>query len=382
MDKVKIAFFSNFLNHHQALVADELYRKTNGQYVFVELMQMPEWIAKSGYPDYSAKPYLLQAWKDKSSMFKAKNLAIDAEVALFAGFEVLELEKFRIANTDKITFDVSERWLKRGIFNLLSTRIMKLYFAYQTGHWSQKPVYKLCSSAFAASDHKKLHMYEGKCFKWGYFTKVPKEVTRHKKKSDEEPVRMMWCARFLDWKHPELPIKLAALLKDSGYHFHIDMYGTGRMLEKMKQLATRLNINEVLSFCGNKPNAEILEEMGKHDIFLFTSDKNEGWGAVANEAMSQGCVVVGSDEIGSVPYLITDKETGMIFKSCDIDSLFKSVITLIDNPELREFLSENGILAMQYIWSPKNAATSLLNLIHNLQNGIVPTPNNGPCSLA
>ena len=134
MDKVKIAFFSNFLNHHQALVADELYRKTNGQYVFVELMQMPEWIAKSGYPDYSAKPYLLQAWKDKSSMFKAKNLAIDAEVALFAGFEVLELEKFRIANTDKITFDVSERWLKRGIFNLLSTRIMKLYFAYQTGH--------------------------------------------------------------------------------------------------------------------------------------------------------------------------------------------------------------------------------------------------------
>lgn len=41
-----IAFFSNFLNHHQVHVADELYQLTNGKYIFVEVMEMPEWLKK------------------------------------------------------------------------------------------------------------------------------------------------------------------------------------------------------------------------------------------------------------------------------------------------------------------------------------------------
>ena len=52
------------------------------------------------------------------------------------------------------------------------------------------------------------------------------------------------------------------------------------------------------------PNAKILQEMRKHEIFLFTSDRNEGWGAVSNESMSNGCMLVGSDGIGSIPFLV------------------------------------------------------------------------------
>ena len=48
-----IVFFSNFINHHQKLVADELDRLTGYQYTFVEVMPIPEWITNSGYPDYS-----------------------------------------------------------------------------------------------------------------------------------------------------------------------------------------------------------------------------------------------------------------------------------------------------------------------------------------
>ena len=32
--------------------------------------------------------------------------------------------------------------------------------------------------------------------------------------------------------------------------------------------------------------------MEKADIFLFTSDRREGWGAVANEAMNSACALV------------------------------------------------------------------------------------------
>ena len=130
------------------------------------------------------------------------------------------------------------------------------------------------------------------------------------------------------------------------------------------------------------PNAEVLQQMRQHDIFLFTSDKNEGWGAVANESMANGCCLVGSDAIGSVPYLVTDGATGMIFKSCDLDSLYEKVKYLLDNPEERQRMSKAGHQRMVELWSPENAAKSLLQLIEDLQNGRPSSILQGPCSKA
>ena len=130
------------------------------------------------------------------------------------------------------------------------------------------------------------------------------------------------------------------------------------------------------------PNAEVLQQMRQHDIFLFTSDKNEGWGAVANESMANGCCLVGSDAIGSVPYLVTDGATGMIFKSCDLDSLYEKVKYLLDNPEERQRMSKAGHQRMVELWSPENDAKSLLQLIDDLQNGRPSSILQGPCSKA
>ena len=383
-----IAFFSNFLNHHQVLVAEELYRAASGCYTFVETMAMPEWIAKSGYPNYSSKPYLLQAWKGDEEMEKARQLALDADVALFAGFEVLYFEKLRLSKTNKMTFDVSERWLKRGLFNVLSPRILKLYWAYIIGGWSKKPVYKLCSGGYTAKDQKTLFTYKDKCYRWGYFTDVSNidshsdNVLMREEKDAKSTINMMWCARFLWWKHPELPIQLASRLKSDGYSFHIDLFGSGDKLMEMKELAISLGVTDVVSFRGNKPNAEILDEMNKHQFFLFTSDKNEGWGAVCNEAMSQGCAVVGSHEIGSVPFLLEDGVNGLIFKSCCIDSLYTKVKELLDNPKLLASIRNNAVHTMQTKWSPKVAAQNLLTLIDDLQNGRDTSIKEGPCSKA
>ena len=381
-----IVFFSNFLNHHQVLVAEELYKATSGCYIFVETMAMPEWIAKSGYPDFSSKPYLLQAWKGEGEMEKARQLALDADVALFAGFEVLYFEKLRVSKTNKMTFDVSERWLKRGLFSVLSPRILKLYWAYIIGGWSKKPVYKLCSGGYTAKDQKTLFTYKDKCYRWGYFTAVP-DINFHSdnvlmlyEKDATTTVNMMWCARFLWWKHPELPIQLASRLKADGYSFHINLFGSGEKLVEMKKLAANLDVTDVVSFCGNKPNAEILDEMKKHQIFLFTSDRNEGWGAVCNEAMSQGCAVVGSHEIGSVPFLIEDGVNGLIFKSCSIDSFYAKVKELLNTQKLLADIRKNAVKTMQTMWSPQVAAKNLLTLIVDLQNGRDTSIKEGPCS--
>lgn len=230
-----------------------------------------------------------------------------------------------------------------------------------------------------------LGMYKQKCYKWGYFTNVDKsfDFTLNKREiPSSKNISLMWCARFLELKHPELPIHLAAKLISKGYRFTLDMYGEGGELEKTKKLAKDLSVEHLVFFKGNVPNDQILEAMRSHDIFLFTSDKNEGWGAVANEAMSNGCCLVGSNEIGSIPFLLTDRENGLIFQSCDIESLTDNVMYLMDHPEELHRLAEAGVRTMQNIWSPECAAKSLLELINCLQKGQKIAFKQGPCSIA
>ena len=389
---MKIVFYSVVLNQHQAPVADELWELTNHQYTFVELVNLDE--GKGGTEDYSTRPYLLRAWESEDAHVKAMELARTADCCVFSGIDALPYQRERM-KYELLSFDMGERWFKHGYRSLASFRLWRWLIAYYGGGWRNKPLYKLCCSAFCASDHNILNTFKKKCFKWGYFTQVgcfnnyslPNNIKKQDGLSIESnkinlTIRMMWCARFIDWKHPELPITLAILLKRNLRDFHLDMYGDGEMRSEMEELVKSNGLDDVVSFHGNVSNKQIHSSMKEHDIFLFTSDRQEGWGAVANEAMSEGCVLVGSDEIGAVPYLVKHKETGMIFRSCDLDSLYEQVKYLLDNPEARKQISKAGRESMVKLWSPQNAARSLLQLIEDIQAGRETSIVEGPCSKA
>lgn len=376
-----IVYFSNFINHHQALWVDELYRKAPGEFYFVELKEMDGWLKNSGYTDYSTRPYLIKAWQNEESSRFADELCVNADVALF-GADSLTYEKRRV-KLGKLSFEVSERWLKRGLLNLFSPTIFRYFLSYHT-FFSNMPLYKLCASAYAVNDQYKLFTFKNRCYKWGYFTKVDDLNITHliQSRSDHEVIKIMWCARFLDWKHPEMPVLLAAELKARGYRFAIDMFGTGTEQDRTKELINRLNVVDCVNLKGNLPNEQILNEMRMHDIFLFTSDKREGWGAVANEAMSNGCVLVASDEIGSVPYLVKDGVNGCVFKSRDMSSLIAKIEFLINDRDYMYSLAVNAYNTMKYEWSPACAARNLLSLIDDLQSGKDTSIAEGPCSKA
>lgn len=397
-----ITYFSNFMNHHQKLVSDELVKLTAGNYIFVETEPMYDWLKKGGYTDYSDLPYVLCAWKDSESLKKAEELALYSDVAIFGGYTVMDYAILRARKTEKISFEVSERWLKRGWLNLLSPRLLKNQWYYHT-LFCKKPFYKLCSSAFGAADQYKLHSYINKCYKWGYFTKVEASGCETKVEastdvSTSEITPLMWCSRFLMWKHPELPILMAGRLKKKGYHFHLDMYGSGVMYDRSLELSSSFGVEDVISFKGNVPNEQILQAMRAHEIFLFTSDQNEGWGAVANESMSNGCVLVGSDAIGSTPFLVDDGVNGMLFKSsrkdrgftksglrvddAALDSLTQKVEWLLNRPTERKAMAAEAYKTMSTVWSPANAAENLLQLISDLQQGKDVSIEYGPCSKA
>lgn len=160
------------------------------------------------------------------------------------------------------------------------------------------------------------------------------------------------------------------------------MYGSGIELDNTKILAKRLGVDDVVSFKGDTPNEKVLQAMREHEIFLFTSDKNEGWGAVANEAMSNGCVLVGSSVIGSIPFLVEDGVNGCIFQSEDVGSLTAKVEWLLQHPKERQCMAAKGYATMNEMWSPRHAAERFLNLVDCLSEGKETPFANGPCSKA
>ena len=181
-------------------------------------------------------------------------------------------------------------------------------------------------------------------------------------------------------KHPELPVLMAERLKRKGYDFSLDFYGSGSEEEPTRKLVEEKGLGDVIKFHGALPNAEVLKEMKRHGIFLFTSDSNEGWGAVANESMSQGCVLVLSDAIGCTPFLVKHRKNGMVFKSCDVDSLTEQAEWLLDHPQEMKIMQQAAIDTMYKVWSPKNAAHNFLKLVDDLQNNRECSVMEGPGS--
>ena len=377
-----IAFYSIVLNHHQAPLADALWSLTKGEYRFVELSGSSSY-QKGGVSDYSSRPYLIQAWKDEASYNEASKFAKTADVCVFGGADALsfQIERMRLG---LLSFEMGERWLKKGLRNLLSPRLMKSVLTYHLRGWRNRPLYKLCAGAYVVNDQYKLGTYKDRCFKWGYFTDVPDEqksnsVTRF---NSTQSLSMMWCSRFVDWKHPELPILLAQQLKHNGHDVVIDMYGDGEEWNASKQKIEQLEVGDVVHLHGAVANDTVLDEMRRHDAFLFTSDQNEGWGAVANEAMSCGCVLVASDAIGSVPYLVEDGKNGLVFHSNDVESLYETVVRILNHREELSGLSKCGVETIRNVWSPRVAAERFVNLVSALKKGDETPYENGPCSKA
>nr|WP_321376135.1 glycosyltransferase [uncultured Bacteroides sp.] len=375
-----LTFITNLIIHHQVPVADEFYQLLGKDYTFVATQAVPDSFIKNGYPDLSDKPYLLKAYESRENYEKAMELAEKSDVVVF-GISPLELIVKRLKQ-NKLTFIYSERLFKDGYYHLLSPRVWLNLYNHHI-KYRNKNVYMLCSSAYTAFDVSLVGAYPDKCLKWAYFTKIEELDIEYllKLKSDKD-IQMLWVARFLNWKHPEMPVKLARRLKDKGYKFIIRMAGSGEFFQKTKNLIEKLNVGDCVSLIGNMPNDEILALMQNSHIFIFTSDRNEGWGAVLNEAMSNGCAVVASNMIGAAPYLIKQGENGYIFKSGDVKDLTSKVEDLINNPIRRNDFSRKAYQTLKDEWSPINAAHRFLLFSDSLIKGISLVITEGPCSKA
>lgn len=351
-----IVFFSNILNHHQVSLCDELFALCGDEFTFVELSsQLNEERRKMGFTVYDRN----YKFSGIANPQKARKLAIEADIAIMGAESYNSLKTRLKYNPTGITFSYSERWLKKGLKNILSPAIIRQILLYAVYGWRRK-WYMLCASGYLAKDLNKLRMFKHRCYQWGYFPKYSATGITDK---NHDLTKILWVARFINWKHPEAMLALGEHLNERGYSFCITMIGDGPEKEKVvSKLATDPTLSERITLTGNIPNEAVIEAMRDSDIFCLTSDRQEGWGAVLGEAMAAGCCPIASSDAGATPLLIKNELNGVIYTSGNIEDFTDKVRYLIDNPTKRTRMGKMAQKTMLQKWSPEIAAKNLVAL--------------------
>lgn len=379
---MEVTFFSNFLNHHQLPFCLEMKKHLGDEFCFVETEPIEQERLEMGYEDMGEKyPFVLKSYKNDECYKLALEKGYKSDVVIIGSAPEIFIQE-RL-NKNKITFRYTERILKEGVVRALDPRV-------SYGVWKQNTRYKdknmflLCASAYTSYDMHLFGAYPGKMYKWGYFPEVKNYDIDNllKKKQENKEISILWAGRFLKWKHPEFAIKVAEGLKRKGYSFNLTIIGNGEMREDLRKEVLQKELQDVVLFKEFMPPESVRKYMEKADIFLFTSDFNEGWGAVLNESMNSGCAVVASHAIGSVPFLLKHGVNGMIFKSGDEIELLNQVMQLCDDEELRTNLGRQAYKTLSEEWNASNAALNFLKLSDAIMNKKTVEILSGPCSTA
>ncbi len=385
-----IAFVSNYINHHQIPFCEAMHSYLKGSFVFIQTEKMEQERVAMGWQEQVERPYLMRYYEEPD---RCKQIINDASVIIYGGVDDEGYITERLQK-GKPVIRYSERLYKEGQWKAVSPRGLLKKYKDHTRYRNQD-VYLLCAGAYVPSDFHIVRAYPDKMFKWGYFPE-----TRHydvdKLMAGKKPATILWAARFLDWKHPETALQCANYLKRKGISFQMSIVGDGQQRPLVDKLMTEYDLSDCVRLMGYRTPEEVRALMEETDIYLTTSDRREGWGAVINEAMNSGCAVVADHMMGAAPYLIRHGENGFVYEDGRPEMCFDLVEKLLADRKLVQKLGRKAIETIEKEWNADTAAKRLVQFCvvkgfvgrEDISKDILPSegqffmPESGPCSMA
>ncbi len=382
-----VAFVSNYINHHQIPFCEAMAKALGDRFIFIQTQRMEAERLAMGWEDLAAKlPWVLTFYDNKED---AREWIKQSDVVI-AGWcpEVDILIRERL-EAGRLTFRMSERLYRTGRWKMISPRGL-IHKYNEFTRFRKAPYYLLTAGAYVASDFDLIRAFPGKKLRWGYFPPLRtygRTQLEEMKRAATKPgtVNILWAGRFLPLKHPEMALQLAKDLRDGGEKFMLHMAGGGELEQQLQRYAQENNLADYVFFHGFQSPEEVRSLMEQCSIFLFTSDHNEGWGAVVNEAMNSGCTVVAGAEAGAVPVLLQNGVNGLIFNHTNYQEMLADVKLLLRSERMRMQMSKAAQHTIEQTWNAEVAADRLLWLCDELLNGRtlreLTMPSMGPLSL-
>lgn len=354
---------SNYINHHQMPVSRELNRlcrEQGGSYAFIQTEPMEQERVAMGWGEENLmeEDFVRSYWEDEKG---CQRMIEEADAVIFGGCEDERYIEARL-EAGKPVWRYSEPLYKTGRYKFVSPRGLRKKYHDHT-RYRKKRVYLLCAGAYVAGDFRLVGAYGGKRFRYGYFPAFrqqdPVKLMDGKDQASQGQLRLLWAARMIDWKHPETALQVAAGLREQKIDFRLDIIGGGTLAQEMQEQARTLGLERQVFFLGYRSPEETRGYMEKAHIFLATSDRQEGWGAVVNEAMNSGCALIAGKGMGAAPYLIRHGENGYMYDHRNPRQATELARELAKDAALRRRLGSAAYETVRTLWNPRVAAQRL-----------------------
>jgi glycosyltransferase involved in cell wall biosynthesis len=148
--------------------------------------------------------------------------------------------------------------------------------------------------------------------------------------------RLVMVGRLQAPKDPLTFVRALATLR--GQDFEAVLVGEGPDRGAVEEEVRRLGIESAVQLLGERN--DVPELLGTAEIFVL-STRSEGLPLSILEAMATGLPVIASD-VGGVPELVIDGETGLLVPPGDPDALAAAIRRLLEDPPLAHRLGEAG----------------------------------------
>ncbi len=167
---------------------------------------------------------------------------------------------------------------------------------------------------------------------FGHLAKVPR--------GEKRMHRIVTVARLSPEKGLPFLIDAMKITRHSVPDAELFIVGGGALEAELKAFAHARSLQDVVHFLGAKPNLEAMAEVARSTIFILPS-LGEGLGIVLLEAQALGVPVIGTN-VGGIPDVITDGETGLLVPPSNPQALADAMTRLVSDAALRDRLAANA----------------------------------------
>ena len=141
-----------------------------------------------------------------------------------------------------------------------------------------------------------------------------------------------------------------------------------KLFDDIRQEIELAGLNQYVNFKGKLNSNQVQHEMKVADVFIFTSDKAEGWGAVLNESMGNACIPVASKLAGSTNYLVQNNVNGFIYDG-SLDSFSDTLKIVLSLPDDRiKNIKKAAYNTIKEEWTSKVAVRRLIDFIESVDD--------------
>ena len=145
----------------------------------------------------------------------------------------------------------------------------------------------------------------------------------------------------------------------------------GKDSDYCRSLVQSLNLRSVL-FLGLVPKESIPVLADKHDVYLHTN-RIDNMPVSIIEMWACGLPIVGTN-VGGMPYLIRDRQDGILIESEDHQAMAEACFELLANRALAETLSRNGRARAEALtWDRVKPLWEKALKLHSVTNGQIHT---------